>query len=133
MSRPTVRFGNALEQLKSRANFTPVEKMIKFPDGATLSVWVKPLTVSERNRAMTACRRANNDDTTDWSLYLVAIKALDESGDPLFSVAELKELKDNCLFDDVQALIQAVSGTSEAEVVDVKKSSETSETTQKPA
>ena len=79
-------------------------------------MWVTPLTAAERERAQ---RQAKSDDANAFALQLLIAKALDESGNKLFSAGEIDVLKNEVKDKDLQSLMLAVI-TEDDEPIDPK-------------
>jgi len=74
----------AIDRLRKAANLEPTKRVVELSDGSTFEMWVSPLTAAERERAQ---KRAKSDDANAFALQLLIAKALDESGNKLFSKA----------------------------------------------
>jgi hypothetical protein len=106
----------AIDRLRKAANLEPVKKVVELSDGSTFEMWVAPLTMAERERAQ---KQAKSDDANAFALQLLIAKALDESGNKLFSAGELDILKNEVKDKDLQALMLAIL-TDDAEPIDPK-------------
>ena len=107
---------SALERLKKAANLQPVKKVVTLNDGTEFEFWRTPLTMVERERAQKA---AKGDDNA-FALQLLLTKALDESGNKLFSLGQVAEIKNEVRDADLQQLMLAVIQEDETEAPDPK-------------
>lgn len=106
----------AIDRLRKAANLEPVKKTVLLTDGSEFEMWVTPLTAAERERAQ---RQAKSDDANAFALQLLIAKALDESGNKLFSAGEIDVLKNEVKDKDLQSLMLAVI-TEDDEPIDPK-------------
>ena len=106
----------AIDRLKKAASLEPVKKVVNLSDGSEFEMWVTPLVAAERERAQ---RNAKSDDANAFALQLLIAKALDESGNKLFSAGEIDVLKNEVKDKDLQALMLAIL-TDDAEPLDPK-------------
>ena len=106
----------AIDRLRKAANLEPVKKTVQLTDGSEFEMWVTPLTAAERERAQ---RQAKSDDANAFALQLLIAKALDESGNKLFSAGEIDVLKNEVKDKDLQSLMLAVI-TEDDEPIDPK-------------
>ena len=106
----------AIDRLRKAANLEPVKKSVLLTDGSEFEMWVTPLTAAERERAQ---RQAKSDDANAFALQLLIAKALDESGNKLFSAGEIDVLKNEVKDKDLQSLMWAVI-TENDEPIDPK-------------
>ena len=106
----------AIDRLRKAANLEPVKKSVLLTDGSEFEMWVTPLTAAERERAQ---RQAKSDDANAFALQLLIAKALDESGNKLFSAGEIDVLKNEVKDKDLQSLMLAVI-TEDDEPIDPK-------------
>ena len=106
----------AIDRLKKAANLEPTKKVVTLSDGSEFEMWVTPLTAAERERAQ---RQAKSDDANAFALQLLIAKALDESGNKLFSAGEIDVLKNEVKDKDLQSLMLAVI-TEDDEPIDPK-------------
>lgn len=97
--------GFALDRLKKAVSMQPERKTIDLPDGSEFEFWMTPLTMAQRARAQ---KQAKGDDATDFALQLLAMKAIDESGQKLFQPGEIAELRNELPTSVVDALILAL-------------------------
>lgn len=95
----------AIEKLKAAANLKPMKKVITLADGTDFVMYHAPLTMAERERAQ---KDAKTDDAGAFALQLIVQCAKDESGEKLFSAADIPELKRFVRDDDVQKIIGAI-------------------------
>jgi hypothetical protein len=90
----------------------PALRRVELPDGSVFEFWMTPLTLAERTRAQ---KLAKSDDNTDFALHLLASKAKDENGMPLFHQGDLAELRNSLPASVVEALMLQLLGNAEAE------------------
>ena len=95
----------AIDRLRKAANLEAVRKEVTLSDGTVFEMWVTPLTLAERERAM---RMAKTDDTNEFALRLLLTKAQDESGEKLFQLGEIDVLKNEIRDSDLQKLMLCV-------------------------
>ena len=118
--------GSALDRLKKSVSMQPQRKSVELPDGSDFEFWMTPLTLAQRARAQ---KQAKSDDATDFALQLLAMKALDETGQKLFQPGELAELRNELPATVVEALMLQLLADGEQEVEeeesDLKSSSKT--------
>jgi hypothetical protein len=106
----------AIDRLRKAANLEPVKKTVTLSDGTEFDMWVTPLTMAERERAL---KQAKSDDANAFALQLLITKALDETGAHLFSAGEIDVLKNEVKDKDLQSLMLAII-TDDAEPIDPK-------------
>ncbi len=94
----------AIDRLKKAANLEAVKKTVELSDGTQFEMWVTPLTMAERERA----QKGTSDDPTAFALQLFVQKATDETGQNLFQMGQIAELKHEVRDADLQALMLAV-------------------------
>ena len=92
----STRSGSALDRLKKAANLASVRKVVVLNNGEEFEFWRTPLTLAER------------DDPTAFALQLFVQKATDETGQKLFQMGQIAELKHEVRDADLQALMLAV-------------------------
>ena len=102
----------AIDRLKKAANLVPSRKDVELNDGTTFSLWSRPLTMAERDKAQ---RTAKSDDAAAFALQLLVDKALDEAGQRMFVPADLAELKHEVRDEDLQKLMLAIISSPEDE------------------
>ena len=107
---------SALERLKKAANLQPVRKVVTLNDGSEFEFWRTPLTMAERERA----QKASKGDDAAFALQLFLMKAMDESGNKLFSLGQAAEVKNDVRDADLQQLMLAVIQEDEPEEIDPK-------------
>jgi len=95
----------AIDRLRKAANLEAVRKEVTLSDGTVFEMWVTPLTLAERERAM---RMAKTDDTNEFALRLLLTKAQDESGEKLFQLGEIDVLKNEIRDSDLHKLMLCV-------------------------
>jgi hypothetical protein len=103
----------ALDKLKKAANLVPNQKIVTLSDGSEFEFWHTSLTMAERERAT---KSAGSNDPNAFAIQLLVQKALDESGQKMFSAGDVAELKNEVRDSDVQRLILALI---EDDIVDV--------------
>lgn len=106
----------AIDRLRKAANLEPTKRVVELSDGSTFEMWVSPLTAAERERAQ---KQAKSDDANAFALQLLIAKALDESGNKLFSPGEIDVLKNEVKDKDLQSLMLAIL-TDDQEPIDPK-------------
>ena len=97
-------------------------KVVELPDASQLEYFMTPLTIAERKKAQKA---AKDDDPTEFALQLLVQKAKDENGGPLFTIADLPDLRIALPVNVVEALMLQLLDTSleeEEEELDMKSS-----------
>ena len=107
----------AIDRLKKAASLEPSKKEVELSDGSLFEMWVTPLTMADRERAQ---KRAKSDDANAFALKLLINKALDESGQRLFSPGEIDVLKNEVKDKDLQTLMLAVLDVEEDDEIDPK-------------
>ena len=95
----------AIDRLKKAANLEPTKKEVELSDGSVFEMWIKPLTMAERERAQKATK---TDDANEFALRLLLLKAEDKNGERLFSVGEIDILKNEVKDSDLQKIMLAV-------------------------
>ena len=106
----------ALDRLKKAANLQPVKKVVTLSDGSEFEFYRTPLTMAERERA----QKNANGDTDVFALQLLVLKAQDESGQRLFQLGEMAELRHEVRDADLQKLMLAVIADDEEGAADPK-------------
>jgi hypothetical protein len=101
---------SALARLKKAANLTPIKRVVTLNDGSTFEFYATPLTMAERERAQ---KMPGGDDVNGFALNLLVSKAMDETGQRLFQVGQIAELKEEVLDSDLQAMMLAVIANPE--------------------
>tara|TARA_R110002110_G_scaffold340956_1_gene551203 strand:+ start:152 stop:502 length:351 start_codon:yes stop_codon:yes gene_type:complete len=112
----------AIDRLKKAANLEATKRVVTLSDNTEFEMWVKPLTMAERERAQ---KRAGSDDANAFALQLLITKAKDEMGESLFLAGEVDVLKNEVKDKDLQSLMLAVlsDGDEDAES-DMKSTAE---------
>jgi len=105
----------AIDRLRKAANLEATKKEVTLSDGTIFEMWVTPLTLAEKERAL----KISKDDSNDFALRLLLTKAQDESGERLFQSGEIDVLKNEVRDADLQTLMLAVI-TDEEESLDPK-------------
>ena len=101
-----------IDRLKKAANLVPGRKDVELNDGTIFSLWSRPLTMAERDKAQ---RTVKGDDATAFALQLLVDKALDETGQRMFMQADIAELKHEVRDEDLQKLMLAIISSPEDE------------------
>ena len=103
----------AIDRILASVDMTPVRKSITLPDGYELEFYVTPLSSMEREKAMKEAGDGPGS-TSVFSQSLILQKCRDEHGQPLFTKADLVELKRTAasISDD---LTVAILGSAEEE------------------
>lgn len=108
---------SALARLKKAANLEPVKRTVTLSDGSVFEFYARPLTMAERERAQ---KMPGGDDANGFALNLLIMKAIDETGQKLFSAGDAAELKNEVKDVDLQQLMLAVIQNPEEQEVDMK-------------
>ena len=106
---------SAIDILKSAANLGPKKRTVTLNDGTEFVFYCAPLTMMERAR-----KQAQSDDVNQFALRLLINKATNENGAPLFTVADLRDLKNSVRDEDVQKLLLAVIQEDPGGTTDLK-------------
>ena len=106
----------AIDRLKKAANLEPTKKEVELSDGTVFEMWITPLTMAERERAL---KGAKSDDANEFALRLRMTKPQDENGQRLFTMGEIDVLKNEVRDSDLQALMLAIV-SEEEEPIDPK-------------
>ena len=106
----------AIDRLRKAANLEATKKEVTLSDGTVFEMWVTPLTLAERERAL---RMAKTDDTNEFALRLLLTKAQDQSGEKLFQLGEIDILKNEVRDSDLQKLMLSII-QEEEEPIDPK-------------
>ena len=119
-----------LARLKEAVDMSLTKRSVRIPgSGGTWSYWMTPLTIDQRKAAERAAGpKANEQDT---GLQILIAKAMNKDGTPMFTVADLPELKRELpaamLTDAMVQIINGEGGEDEDdEAVDPKSSSASS-------
>jgi len=107
----------AIDRLKKAANLESTKKEIELSDGSVFEMWVKPLTMAEREKAQ---RGAKGDDANEFALRLLLMKAEDQNGERMFATGEIDILKNEVKDADLQKLMLAVLTDEEGDALDPK-------------
>ena len=103
----------ALDRLKAAASMKPQRKVVDLGNSEEFEYWSTPTTLAERARAQ---KNARSDDATDFAMQLLVAKAKDENGTPLFTVADIPEMRNALPASLVESLmLQLLAGSDEAE------------------
>jgi hypothetical protein len=85
----------AIDLLKAESAINvPVRHVMRFPSGKELPIYVTPITLAQRKVA--AKNAGSEDDQLSINLQLLVAKAKDENGQPLFSIGDLPDLRNQC-------------------------------------
>ena len=121
---------SGLARLKEAVDMSLTKRSVRIPgSGGTWSYWMTPLTIDQRKAAERAAGpKANEQDT---GLQILIAKAMNKDGTPMFTVADLPELKRDLpaamLTDAMVQIINGEGGEDEDdEAVDPKSSSASS-------
>jgi len=79
----------AIERAKAHFNSLDIKK-ISVPEW-DMDIYAKPLNLFETKKLM----KYANDDSIEMLAYVVMLKALDEKGEPLFTLEDKKDLINN--------------------------------------
>ena len=102
----------AIDRLKAAVTMQPVKKAVDLPDGTEFEFWMSPLTIAQRNRAQ---KNAGTDDAIAFALQLLVMVAKDENGQPMFTAAELPEMRNAIPASVVDQLLLVMLGEDEEE------------------
>jgi hypothetical protein len=102
----------ALDRLKASVSMKPSRKVVLLPDGTEFEFWMTPLTLAERSRAQ---KQSRPDDAADFTLHILAAKAKDENGAPMFHQGDLPELRNSLPATVVESLIALLVENQEDE------------------
>ena len=105
----------AIDRLRKAANLEATKKEVTLSDGTIFEMWVTPLTLAEKERAL----KISKDDSNDFALRLLLTKAQDESGERLFQSGEIDVLKNEVRDSDLQKLMLSII-QEEVEPIDPK-------------
>ena len=105
----------AIDRLRKAANLEATKKEVTLSDGTVFEMWVTPLTLAEKERAL----KISKDDTNELALRLLLTKAQDENGEKLFQLGEIDILKNEIRDSDLQKLMLCVI-QEEEEPIDPK-------------
>lgn len=109
---------SAIDILKGAANLDAKKRKVTLNDGTVFEFWCAPLTMQERERAN---KEAQSDDVNQFAIRLLINKATNEHGAPLFTVADLRDLKNSVRDEDLQKLLLAViQEDPDEEITDMK-------------
>ena len=95
----------AIDRLRKAANLEATKKEVTLSDGTSFEMWVTPLTLAEKERAL---KMAKGDDTNEFALRLLLTKAQDQNGEKLFQPGEIDVLKNEVRDSDLQKLMLSV-------------------------
>mgnify|MGYP003143444851 CR=1 FL=1 len=94
----------AIDRLRKAANLEATKKEVTLSDGTVFEMWVTPLTLAEKERAL----KISKDDSNDFILRLLLTKAQDQNGEKLFQPGEIDILKNEVRDSDLQKLMLSV-------------------------
>ena len=102
----------ALDRLKAAASMKPQRKAVDLGNGEEFEYFATPTTLAERAKAQ---KQARSDDATDFAMQLLVSKAKDENGTPLFTIADIPEMRNALPASLVESLmLQLLTGSDEA-------------------
>ena len=67
------------------------KRSVQIPGGGAFVYWLTPLTITQRRAAEKAAGPKSSEQDT--GLHILIAKAMNEDGQPLFTVADLRDLK----------------------------------------
>ena len=103
----------ALDRLKAAASMKPQRKVVDLGNGEEFEYFATPTTLAERAKAQ---KQARSDDATDFAMQLLVAKAKDENSAPLFTVADIPEMRNALPASLVESLmLQLLTGEQEEE------------------
>ena len=100
----------AIDRLKAAVHMQPEKKSVELPDGSDFEFYMTPLTLAQRKRAQ---KQAKSDDATDFALQLLISVARDENNMPLFTAADLAEMRNSLPAQLVDKLMLIILGVEE--------------------
>ena len=109
--------GSALSRLKKAANLSPTKRTVTLSDGSTFEFYAAPLTMAEREQAE---QMLGGNTPNGFALNILVLKAVDASGQKLFTAGEIAELKNEVRDADLQAMMLAAIQNPEEAQVDMK-------------
>jgi hypothetical protein len=108
---------DAIAKLKAGIDMKPRKRSVELPNGGTFEFYTTPLTLAERERAQQLARKPD-----EVSLTLLVQKCRDSNGNPLFSMAQIAELKNDFPADLIEAIqVKAFVEIEEEAVVATEK------------
>ena len=109
---------SALDRLKKAANLTPTKRTGALNDDTVFEFYSAPLTMAERERAQ---NMPGGGDPNGFALNLLVTKAVDDTGNRLFTAGEIAELKNEVMDSDLQGMMLAIiTNPEETEELDMK-------------
>jgi len=81
-----------LSKLTKACSMAPTRRFIEMPNGSIFEWFMSPVTLAERDRA-TARAGKDSENVLTVALHVLVMKAKDENGMPLFTMADIVELK----------------------------------------
>ena len=122
---------DGLKRLKNACDMTLTKRAVDIPGGGRFEYWMTPLTITQRKAAEKAAGPKSSEQDT--GLQILIAKAMNEEGIPLFTVADLHDLKTalpaSVLTDLMVQIINGEGGEVEdgqSQVADPKSSKESS-------
>ena len=85
---------NGLQTLKNAVSMKRTRRSIELENGVIFEWWMTPLTLAQRERA-TRLAGKNSEDPIAVALNVLVLKAEDETGNKLFVLADVAELKND--------------------------------------
>lgn len=107
---PSVNSGRAIDRLLKAADRRLIKKEVTLGNGDTFVFHHYRLVMAERERAQ---KEAGSEDANAFALQLLVLKALDDSGQRLFSAGDIAVLKNEVDDGDLQKLMLALLQDSE--------------------
>ena len=83
-----------LAKLSKGVSMAPQRHSVDLPSGDTFEWFMTPVTLAERDRA-TARAGKDSENVLTVALHVLCMKAKDENGTSLFTMADIPELKNN--------------------------------------
>ena len=83
-----------LAKLSKGVSMAPQRRSVDLPNGDTFEWFMTPVTLAERDRA-TARAGKDSENVLTVALHVLCMKAKDENGTSLFTMADIPELKNN--------------------------------------
>ena len=100
---------DAIDILEAESRLGTLRKhTLRFPSGASLDVYITPVTLAERR---TAGENARSDEQLEINLQLLILKAKDASGEPLFNAGHIARLRRTVTAELVAELVNYMYST----------------------
>ena len=96
-----------LAKLSKGVSMAPQRRSVDLPNGDAFEWFMTPVTLAERDRA-TARAGKDGENVLTVALHVLCMKAKDENGTALFTMADIPELKNNFPENLLGALIREV-------------------------